>query len=121
MTAEATYSIGLKYQKSGIELTIPSNAIAVDVAGDSVQSGIIDLTTSYEYIPLGDVILGGLCYLENVGSDNICIREDLTGSPRLVLYPGEAQLVRLDRVGFATPAAKAATSTSRLKYFLIDA
>lgn len=118
---ELSASVSLRYSKDGDSVNVESKAWSATVTGTNRSEGTLDLVASYEFIPLGDVSIGGVCFFENLGTDTICIREDLTGTPRFTLKPGEtAGPIRLDATGFATPAAKAAASTSRLKYLIIE-
>lgn len=120
MTAELIYAISARYEKDGTPVMIPGEPVVVDVAGNAVVDATINLDTNYEYLPLGDVAIGGRIFMENLGTTEIWIREDLTGNPRHRLQPGERDTFRPDPTGFATPAARAATGTSRLRFIVFS-
>jgi len=121
MSDEILYTHGLHFSKGSVNFVRDYGVRKSDVAGDNAVSGSLDLTTAWELIPLADVATPGVCSFENIGSDTIEIREDDTGDPRLEIAPGEAWSFRVSATGFATPAARAANTVSRLSYLIVEA
>lgn len=121
MSGEILSSISLEYAKGGDDASWNHGPQSIDVSGDNQSKGTLDLTTSWEAIPLGDIATVGVIVVKNIGSTNNAeIRGSLTGDPWIVLKPGEEWSFRMSPTGFTAPAARAAASTTRLKFLLIE-
>jgi len=115
---EITYAAGISLSKPGNSVSVGfGGTVNADWSGDNYVTGTLDLTTSYEYIPMGDVTSPCMCYLENLGSNPIEVKDNLTGAGLLKLKPGFRNLISLGP-GFGTPAVKSSTGTSRIKYLI---
>lgn len=120
VSAEIKYSMGFRFNKGGQEITVGSGLRNKDVAGENHVDITLGLTTSWEAIPKGEIATVGTLIVENLGNVAVELRESLTGDPRLVVKPGQIERFHLSNTGFATPAARAATSTTRARFILIE-
>lgn len=120
MANEITYSAGMRVTKGlvNVEMGLGSQ-LQEDMDGDKFAAGILDLTTTLELIPLGDVTGPHMACFENIGADDIVIREDLTGLGRILIKPGKRAIFGLGP-GMQAPAAAALTTTSQLRYLIVQ-
>lgn len=120
MSNEISYQLALKYAKNSSNVAISSGVRHKDVSGNNLIDVTLDLTTSWEAIPKADIATVGTLVVENLGSQAVELRNDLTGDPWLVVKPGQMEKYHLSNTGFPAPAARSAASTTRARFILIE-
>jgi hypothetical protein len=122
MADELTLTGFFRVEKDGVRETETIDSATHDIAADPVYiaAGVMNLGTSAEAIPMGDVAAAGLAYFKNCDDTNYCeIGIDSSGFLAfLKLAAGRECMVWL---GTNAPYAKANTGAVPLKYKILSA
>lgn len=120
MSNELTYFPRAHFVKGGTNVDAGgSGSRTADVTGSNVSAGTLDLTVSFEAVPLGDVATPGFYSFENLGSQAVEICDDPTSQPRIKVPIGQVSNGWLGS-GMLHPCARAATGTTRLKFLIVE-
>lgn len=91
----------------------------MDMTGDDYVQISLQLTTTFELIPTGDIGTLGVCRIENTGTVNVEVGQSASGDALLLLLPGESCRCRLG-TDMQTPAVRTTTSTGSVDVLILE-
>ena len=124
MANEVKVEAKLTFTKSGID---PVSRVNITAGGDLItqkSSGIIyvnrvqNIGTAAELIGIGDIVEIGWCWMKNIGTGIIAIRNGVAGVDVIEMEAGEMALFRAKSA--ASLYAIADSGAIDLEYFFID-
>ena len=116
MTKELAVTAGLRYYDGVGDVALLPGVSHVDVASNIYSSGTVDLSSSREAIPMGEVSSPGYAIFENLGDNDLSLANDLTSSAYTVLKKGQSAMLPM---GSATPHGWS-TSGSKLRFLIFS-
>jgi len=122
---ELTTNITFKVD-NGINVTRTNND-TFDMTGNHTSYQILDISTSYEAIAIGDIATAGFAFFKNVDTDTdsyieIGVEVAATFYPFVKLNPGEAALLRLgtSTIFAQTTSTNTSIASQMLESFIVE-
>ena len=125
--ADLQLSASLIGGKGLVDLQYVINNLGIDLASNKYTAGVIELTTTPEAIPMGEVVNPGICYFRNMATVEEGTGEDIqVGKEVSAVFeefqeygPEDFQIGRLP-ASVTAPFAVAVANTARLEFLIFE-
>lgn len=123
--SDLTLSGSIRGGKAPTNLQYAINNLGIDLSGKKYTAGILDVTTTPEAIPMGEVTNPGICFFRNPGEDqaaldDVQVGKDVGGFEEFIDLAYEQFCISRLPASVTAPEVRAVATTGVIEYLIFE-